>query len=214
MNQPIPVAQIVSSPLSGLNFPELLVRQRRELAELFGFETRNKYEVTTPDQQPIFFAAEQGKGFLGFVARGFLGHWRTFRITFFNAYRQEVFSAFHPFRFLFQRLEVAYQGRFLGAIQQRLAWFRRRFDVEGPLGQVLLTIDSPLLSPWTFPFFRAGRQMAVIEKKWSGFLSEAFTDRDNFRVVFQDPSLTEEERALILAAALLVDLTYFENKAN
>jgi hypothetical protein len=56
--------------------------------------------------------------------------------------------------------------------------------------------------------------VATVEKKWSGLLTEAFTDKDNFAVKYDDPNLSNEERQLVLAAALFIDLQYFERKAN
>src|SRR6478752_4271537 len=104
---------------------ELMILQKRELAELFGIETRNKYSIEAGGA-PFAFAAEQGKGGLAFLARMFFGHWRTFEIHFFDEARQLVLRAVHPFRFLFQRLEVfAADGRMLGAIQQRFSVFSK-----------------------------------------------------------------------------------------
>ena len=95
---------------------EIQVVQRRELAELFGFETRNKYSIEVDGSEELF-AAEQGKGGLAFLARFFLGHFRTFEIHFFDRARSLVLRAVHPFRFFFQRLEVFLpDGRPLGAI--------------------------------------------------------------------------------------------------
>ena len=37
----------------------LVITQRRELAELIGFETRNKYEIKNEQAQVIGFCAEQ-----------------------------------------------------------------------------------------------------------------------------------------------------------
>ena len=62
----------------------LIVRQRFEAAELFGYETRNKYDIQTETGQAVGFAAEQHKGFLNFIFRQFFGHWRTFDIFFFD----------------------------------------------------------------------------------------------------------------------------------
>src|SRR5215207_1012228 len=96
---------------------ELMIVQKRELVELIGIETRNKYSIEV-NGAPFAFAAEQGKGGLAFFARMLLGHWRTFEIHFFDNARQLVIKAVHPFRFLFQRLEVwAANGRQIGAIQ-------------------------------------------------------------------------------------------------
>lgn len=193
---------------------ELMIVQRRELAELFGFETRNKYSIEV-NGAPLGFAAEQGKGGLAFLARMFFGHWRTFEIHFFDSARKLVLRAVHPFRFFFQRLEVfGLDGRVLGAIQQRWAFFSKRFEVSDASGRVTLTVSSPLWRPWTFVFERDGQELARVEKKWSGGLTEIFTDADRFRVLFRSHQLGLDERSLILAAALFIDLQYFEQKAS
>jgi hypothetical protein len=44
----------------------LMVRQRFEAAELFGFESRNKYDIVSESGAQVAFAAEQQKGFMGF----------------------------------------------------------------------------------------------------------------------------------------------------
>ena len=193
---------------------EIMVVQRRELAELIGIETRNKY-VIEANGLPIGFAAEQGKGAFSFFARMFFGHWRSFEIHFFDQARQLVLRALHPFRFFFQRLEIsAADGRQLGAIQQRFALLSKRFDVLSTSGQLLLTVSSPIWRPWTFAFDRQNRTLARVEKKWSGLLREAFTDGDRFRISFEPAELTLDERSLVLAAAVFIDLQYFERKAD
>lgn len=193
---------------------ELQVVQRKELAELFGFETRNKYAIEA-DGVPVAFAAEQGKGAGALVARYFLGHYRRFEIHFFDAERNLTFRAIHPFRWFFKRLEVVdASGRSIGAIQQRFAILSKRFDVQDAAGNVVLSVSSPLWRPWTFAFTRSGGELARIEKKWAGLLSEAFTDGDRFRVVYSSWDLGVDERVLVLAAAIFVDLMYFEQKAG
>jgi uncharacterized protein YxjI len=193
---------------------EIMIVQKRELAELFGFETRNKYSIEV-NGAPFAFAAEQGKGGLAFFARMFLGHWRTFEIHFFDNARQLVLKAVHPFRFFFQRLEVwAANGRQIGAIQQRWAFFSKRFDVTDATGRLLLTVSSPIWRPWTFKFMRDERELARVEKKWAGMLQEAFTDADRFRVAFESPELGLDERNLVLVAGVFIDLQYFERKAD
>lgn len=193
---------------------ELYVRQVRELAELFGFETRNKYAITTADRVQVAFAAEQQKGLVGLLLRQVLGHWRPFEIHFLSPDRRPMFRAVHPFRLLFQRLEVFDgAGHLVGAVQQRFSLLTKRFDVVGPTGEVLLEMKSGLFKLWSFPFFKNQEQRAIIEKKWGGGLTELFTDKDSFRVRFQG-RLTPQERLLITAAAIFVDLQYFEAKAK
>jgi uncharacterized protein YxjI len=193
---------------------EIHVVQKRELAELFGLETRNKYSIEVDGNEELY-AAEQGKGGLAFLARFFLGHFRTFEIHFFDRARALALRAVHPFRFFFQRLEVFLpDGRPLGAIQQRFAFFSKRFDVVDPNDRPLLVVSSPFYRPWTFQFLSNGAEVARVEKKWSGLLREAFTDADRFRILFQAADLRPDERALVLAAAVFIDIQYFEQKAS
>lgn len=193
----------------------IVVKQIYEVGEWFGFETRNKYQVLDESSQLIAYVAEQQKGFWGFVLRQLLGHWRSFEFHFFSPQRLKVASARQPFRFFFQRLEVFDQsGRLQGALQQRWAIFSKRFDVENAQGGVMMEMSSPIFRIWTFPFMRHGREVARIEKKWGGVLTEVFTDTDKFQIQFPEANLGQAERLLVLAAALFIDLRYFENKAN
>ncbi|MGZ5278682.1 MAG: phospholipid scramblase-related protein [Pseudobdellovibrionaceae bacterium] len=197
--------------LSGLN--QILVQQVREMAEWIGFETRNKYQVLGPDKQPIAFAAEQQKGILGFLLRQYLGHWRKFDVHFFTLDRQLFMVGHHPFRWFFERIEIRNaEGQALGAIQKRFSILSKRFDVENERGLTIMEVSSPIWRIWTFTFMNRGKKMAEVKKKWSGLFSEAFTDRDNFMVEYSDSSLSEAERQLVMAAAVFVDLLYFEKK--
>jgi uncharacterized protein YxjI len=193
----------------------LWIKQKFEIVEVFGFETRNKYEIQDENHLTIGFAAEQGKGILGVLARQFLGHWRSFEIHFFDPQRNPILHAIHPFRLFFQRLEVyTTKGDFIGALQQRFSILRKRFDVLDINGNLILEMNSPFFSFWTFPFFKDGRQAAVISKKWAGFITEIFTDKESFLIQFQSHELGDTEKSLILAAGVFVDLQYFENKAG
>jgi hypothetical protein len=44
----------------------IVVNQRHELGEIFGFETRNKYQLFDENNKILGFAAEQQKGIFGF----------------------------------------------------------------------------------------------------------------------------------------------------
>jgi uncharacterized protein YxjI len=168
-----------------------------------------------PTGEPLGFAAEQQKGMFGFLLRQMAGHWRSFEILVFENMRNPVLVAHHPFRWFFQRIEVTdAHGRALGAVQRRWSLFSKRFDVEDSQGNVQLTVDSPIWRPWTFTFMRRGQIVAAIRKRWSGALREVFTDSDNFGIEFEPGPLNAVERRLLLAAAIFVDLTFFEHKAE
>ncbi len=207
--------QIPALSLNLVNYATLVFKQRFEVAEFLGYETRNKYDIETDSGTAVGFAAEQQKGVGGFLMRQFFGHWRSFSLHFYTANRLLALVANHPFRFFFQRLEVTFpDGRPLGAIQQRFSLLSKRFDVENFGKQVHFEVDSPLWSPWTFTFTKGGREVATVRKRWSGLFSEAMSDRDNFAIGFSDPSLSEIDRSLVLVAALFIDLQYFERKAG
>lgn len=194
---------------------QLIIRQRKELIELIGFETRNKYEICNERGEVIGFCAEQQKGLFGILMRHLLGHWRSFELHVFDNQRREVFIVSHPFRFFFQRLEIYTKDRtLLGSLQQRFSVLRKKFDVEDAQGRVQLRMNSGLLQFWTFPIYRREIEVAVIRKKWSGLLKETFLDADNFQIEFKGSSLTEIEKSLLLAAGIFVDIQYFERKAN
>ncbi len=196
-------------------YPFLVMKQRKELAELFGYESRNKYEIRDPSGGAILYAAEQGKGLGATLMRQFVGHWRTYEIHIFDAARNVIVRAIHPFRWFFQRLEVVSgDGRAIGTLQQRFAFFSKSFDVEDAQGRVIMTVRSPIWKPWTFPFEKAGRQVGAVMKKWSGAITEIFTDADTFRIEYGAPELTPDERALLLAAGIFIDMQYFEAKAH
>lgn len=196
----------------GKNF---LVQQVYEVAEHFGFETRNKYQILDTENAQVLFAAEQQKGLLGFFLRQRLGHWRPFTLHFYNSKRQQVMTANHPFRFFFQRLEIFDDSnRKIGALQQRFSLFRRKFELVDEREQVLLTMQTKfkIFLVWHYPFFKGQQKVASVDKKFSGIFTEMYTDKDNFLVQFDSPSLNYKEKLLILASSLFIDLLYFETK--
>lgn len=193
----------------------LVVKQKKEMAELFGFESRNKYVIETEQGQFVAYAVEDGEGLGATLGRQLLGHWRTFVLKFLGQQGELLLEAYHPFRFYFQRIELkGADGRYVGALEKRFSILNKKFEITDSSGRVLLTMTSPFWKIWTFPFLRDGQQVAIINKKWGGVIKETFLDADNFRVVFESPSLSIDEKLLIMAAGVFVDLLYFEKKAR
>ncbi len=193
----------------------VIVTQRKELAELFGVESRNKYEIVNARGVRVGFAAEQGKGFWGFLFRQAMGHLRTFDVTFFDEARQVMLVAHHPFRWFFHRFDIrGPEGDLLGSLQRRFGLLSRNFDLFDGSGTLLLSVEAPVWRPWTFEFTRDGNTVAAVRKKWSGLVREAFLDADNFQVEFAPGPLSLLERKLLLAAAVFIDLLFFERKAS
>ena len=203
----------ISESLS--NMQTVVLHQQRELLELVGFESTNKFSIETENGDKIGFAAEQGKGFMGAIFRQILGHWRSFEISIFNKEQALELKVVHPFRWFFSRLELsAADGRHLGAIQLRFSIISKKFDVLGAQNQLLFKVRAPIWRIWTFDFLRNDETVAVVKKKWGGILREGFLDADRFVLEFSSPSIQADERLLLLASALFIDLRYFENKAQ
>jgi len=201
----------IADQLAGVS--TVFIRQRREMVELFGFETRNKYSIETESGLRIGFAAEQERGFAGTVARQILGHWRTFEIRIFDTERRVELIASHPFRFFFDRLEIrTAEGVALGSVERTFSFFSKTFEVRDGRDAVVATVSSPIWRPWTFRFESGGREIGAVRKKWGGLIKEAFLDSDSFAVEFSDPALGPDHRLLLLGAAMFVDVLYFEKK--
>ena len=86
----------------------------------------------------------------------------------------------------------------------------RRYRIRAAAGGELL-VDGAITRPWTFPVRSGGREVALIQKKWSGVGREMFTDADTFRVQFLDSSLGPVQRRLVVIAALAIDYDLFES---
>lgn len=191
------------------------VRQKVEIAELFSFESRNRFSIQTENGSEFGYCKEPKLDWQDALMRQFLGHWRNFDLVGTDNLGQKSFRAHHPHRWFLRHLDLYSPGdRYLGGLQQRFAWFEKRFDYLDAQGNTFATMNSPIWKPWTFPVTQGARKIAVIEKKWSGLAKEMFTDADNFRVRFIQPRLTGDQKLLILISAIFVDLLYFESKAS
>ena len=77
-----------------------------------------------------------------------------------------------------------------------------------------MSMTSPFWRFWKFPVVRGTKSVCLIEKKWSGLGKEMFTDADNFKVTYIDPTLTPDHKLLLLTGAVFIDILYFERKAG
>ena len=191
------------------------IKQIREIAELFGFETKNQYRIIDQDDVEIGRAVEFSPHFGHFLLRQFFGHWRKYEILFLDSHDNKILRGVHPFNFFLHELHIHdHTGKKIGVIKQRASIFYRRFEIQGLNGRKIFKIKSPWFKLWTFNIERMGRKEASIIKKWSGLLDETLFDKDNFNVNFFNDELDPRERNLILAASIFIDLMYFEKKAG
>jgi uncharacterized protein YxjI len=194
-------------------YQRLTVRQKKRWLEiLLSFEVKNTYEVFDERGAASLRVREQGQGFLSLLKRVFLGPMRPFEVHVTDIESGATLLRLHrPFRFFFHRLEVKdAQGRLLGAIQKRWSWLRRIYTIEQGVNLEAGQLYGPILRPWTFEIRVAGQSVGTIQKRWSGFAKEMFSDADNFGVdlsAIRDASL----KVLAFAAIVLIDIVHFEN---
>jgi Scramblase len=193
----------------------LRVRQIHEWGEiLVGWETRNRYEASGLDGNFMLYIGETGEGWGNALLRN-LWPFRRVELECMTQGGTRALSIEQPWTFFFTYVEVkAWDGRLLGTLQQRFGLLRRTFDLCSPGGAVLATLEGPLWRPWTFYVKQHGETVATIRKQWSGLGKEMFTDADHFGVEFH-PGLTDTRlRQMVLAATLMVDLCYFEERSS
>jgi uncharacterized protein YxjI len=193
----------------------LRVRQTKEWGEiLVGLEGRNRYQVVGDDGQTVFIAGEVGSGLGLLLLRSFLKASRPFTMELKTPGGATALRLKRPWRFWLSHMEVEDDaGHVLGSIHQRFAFFARLYDVLSPSGELLATLRGPFFKPWTFHIEQNGQEVGLIQKRWSGFGKEMFTDADNFGVSFENVR-DARLRTLVVAATFLLDFVHFENRGG
>jgi hypothetical protein len=197
------------------SLPELVLRQRVEVAEAFGLETANSYDLFLPNGGQLR-AAERPGGFWDGFGRQLGGHTASaFVVDVFDAHQRVILTIHHPARFIQQEVTVfTGSGRPLGAIKQAFTLFDKELSVSLAQRPEAFTMNAGMFS-WDMPIMASSQaaEAARITKHWSGAGRELFTDADSFRLVFA-PWLDADARAMMVATALFVDLVFFERRAG
>lgn len=196
--------------LAGAN--RLMIKQDVEWGEVVtGLEMRNHYVVSTNTGDPIYTAAEEGGSTL---TRWFLKQLRPFTINIRTFDSKPILSLRRPFRFYFHEIDILTPtGERLGSIRRQFSILRRKYTVRDDGEHEILRLFGPILHPWTFEVYRNEQQIGKITKKWSGLLKEAYTDADNFGVIFPT-DLDLRQKCLLLGAVFLIDFVHFEYNAR
>ena len=186
----------------------LLIKQEKSWTEMLtSFETKNRYRVMSEASVETGFIAEESSA----LARAFMPWARACKLHVFDASQRAIGLIDKPFRWFFQEMTVLDKGRRVGSVVRRFGILTRRLDILDEKGHVILEIATPIWHPWTFPVTKSGRQVALIQKKWSGLGREMFSAADSFGIEFQEP-MTNDTKAILVAATMLVDLIWFEKK--
>jgi uncharacterized protein YxjI len=104
-------------------------------------------------------------------------------------------------------------GRFLGTLVSKILSWGGGFHLLDAQDQKVAELSGDWKG-WNFKMTGAdGREWGTITKKWAGVGREFFTSADNYAVVPDASAAGDSDRkALLLAAALAVDVVYKEKK--
>lgn len=185
-----------------------------DLVEVYlDFERANEYSVADQDGRVRAVVVEQGRGLAAGFLRNFFGSRRPLKMIVFDLQNHTVLEVERPWFFFFSTMKVSNaSGKALGTVHRRFTLVGSRYSLVDPLNREFATIRKPWFRIWKFPIFdRFGRESGMIAKKWSGYWREVMSDHDKFGVVFGESDWSLEQKAVIMATALSIDMDFFED---
>ena len=197
------------------NQKTLYINQIKEWVEIFtDIETKNKYQILNENQTQIGYIAERSGGLLRFFSRNIFGSHRPLSITVWNSNRDIVLNCHRSFFFFFSSLYVeSSSGEKIGCIKRRFGILSKKYDLLDENDQVFAKIKSPIWKIWTFKIYNfSDLEIGIISKNWGGILKEVFSDADKFHIQF--PDFDFKKKSIILAAAISIDMDFFEENEN
>lgn len=235
---PAPLSSLQSTDTRDLLLspPALVVTREYEWGNIIlGFEQANKYTLrAAPSGQVVGYLAEEdsiGRS----LTRNVMRTRRPFKATVFDKDRNIVFVLRRPMFLVSTTVFVETpDGERFGELHMRWHLWRRRYSLYVEKTQ-FAEVDAPFLSVDFDMRDEDGKKMASVNKDFTGFAREIFTDARQY-VLRMDPSIGLEsdgdlirhnttvdlqqelysefkvghkERAVILAAAIAIDFDYF-----
>ncbi|KAI3647825.1 hypothetical protein MP228_008046 [Amoeboaphelidium protococcarum] len=218
-----PSAEILQRPALAIG------RQLEMINVMLGYEQANKYAIyDASTAQNVGFIVEDAPSILSVLSRQVLRTHRPFTANVLSASGQSLLTVRRPFQFINSRIYVHDEfGEVIGEVQQRWHLWRRRYDLFVGKKQFGL-IDAPFLS-WQFHVLDEDSQIiSTIDKNFTGFAREIFTDTSTYilrmdtasgqdesvRRDFSTSALSLQQRAVLLACAISIDFDYFSRKSG
>ncbi|XP_052753059.1 phospholipid scramblase family member 5-like [Galleria mellonella] len=199
----------------------LITKRLRVKSVLFLRGIKNRFFIRTPEQELVYTVEEENSWWVGYICYGL----RPLQLKVTNREGAEVMRINRPYactaRVLpcqLQRIEVfAPPGHLVGTIEQQWAAVRPLYLVKDVDGINMFWIRGPYI---TLSLFRDvqftimrpdGSATGATCKRWQGLTHALFLApvTDRFGVAFER-KLMVEEKALLLAATLLMDYMYYD----
>jgi uncharacterized protein YxjI len=209
-SQPAPQAPPAQQPQQTPGGPSPLLQMERifvrQKAHLFEFNT--EYALLDEEGRQVGVVRQEGQSTAKKVVRA-LGKLDAFMTHTFSVYDwmgNRVLGLTRP-RTMWKSkiLVVDGQNAPVGSIVQKKLIGKIRFDLEGPQGEALGSIQGQNWRAWDFVINDAQEQhVGRVTKKWAGIGRELFTTADNYLVEIS-PTVQGPLRYLALAAGSGVD---------
>ena len=159
------------------------------------------------------FISEKSGGILGTLVRLILRNRRPMNIVIWDKEKKEVLHMKRPFYLFRSKITVAHNHRILGNVRKRFSILRAYYDIIRNSGKKIGLIKSEHGSRQYSIINPGGSSIGTINKKMSGLRQEILTDADNFFVGFPS-AWSSEDKALVLAAAISIDMDFYEKSSS
>ena len=193
----------------------LLSRNRFFIREQVAFmKTTDVYDILDPDTEQQVGTAREVPGSMVAVLRWLIS--KKLMPTTVEVrdadHEQLAFSIYRPVQFFRQRVDVLdAEGQRVGYFKSKLLSIGGGFWVYDNHDQQVAEIKGSWTG-WNFQFLTPdGTEMGVVTKKWAGLGKALFTSADNYIVAInEEMAEAENVKMLLLAAALAIDIVYYE----
>ena len=193
------------------------VRPER-MAMMLIAHTANQYVVRTPAGSGSLVRQEDAGAML---ARLFLATFTRQQFTLRDASDNPILLLERHFeKLITSRLDVFLDdagdpGLRLGTVERNFALMETRYELKDARGVVFARVIRPVTALWKFRVeTAAGAPVAMLAKEWTGIMNEYMTNADDFSIDFGAHPWTIEQRAVIVAATLSIDLDFFDRRAR
>ncbi|KAI8924343.1 Scramblase-domain-containing protein [Entophlyctis helioformis] len=206
---------------SVLAHPALVVMRQIEMLNVFiGYEQANKYAIKNPAGEDVGFIAEDDTTFTGSMIRQFMGTRRAFKAVVLDRSGNVVLKINRPIKWLLNSTMTIHDAHdnLIGETKQVWNLIRRKYQVFIKRKQ-FAEIDGEF---WTWDFGLRGEQgelLGSVNRNFVGFAREIFTDTGQYAVHMdsvghESRELSLDERAVMLATAITIDIDYFSRHSN
>jgi len=130
-----------------------------------------------------------------------------------NINNELVASVSRGWTFFMSRITIQdAHGSKIGTIQQKFKVFKPTFKIFNS-SEILIAEINGDWKAWNFIITDASNvQIGTISKKWAGAMQEIFTSADKYNVTFDSNYSNKENKVVILAGAITIDMVLKEFK--